>query len=105
MGVWRNCRNPNHHIQARPAEGKFVVQMQYNTKRVSQIFDNLEDAKEWRDAQLKAFQRPIFQIAPPVLTVPAIPEAPKEKRLKNNSRINFTNIAPVIGAGKIVTFD
>jgi len=105
MGVWRNCRNPNHHIQARPAEGKFVVQMQYNTKRISQIFDNLEDAKEWRDAQLKAFQRPIFQIAPPVLTIPAIPEAPKEKKLKSGTKLKFTLIEPKYEGPKLVTFN
>jgi len=109
--VWRHCKNPLHHIHPRAAENKFVVQFSYNKKRISQYFDNLQDAIEWRDQQLKAFQRPIYTIAPPLIAVPpAQPRAPRaleveQRKPKMAKATQFTDIMPVLGPGKIVSFD
>ena len=106
MGVWRACKNPNHHIHYRPGIEKFCVQFQYNKKRVSQLFDTLVEATAWRDEQLKEMRRPIFKFEQKEYVFEeAEPKPVKEKKLKNNKRNSFTDQIPVIGPGKIVCFN
>ena len=106
MGVWRACRNPNHHLHYRPGTDKWCCQFQYNKKRVSQLFDNKEEAIAWRDEQLKEMRRPIFKFEQKQYVFEEVePKPVKEKRRKNIKRNSFTDQSPIISAGKIITFD
>jgi hypothetical protein len=105
MGIWRDCKNPDHHLHYRPGTDKWVVQFQWNKKRVSQLFDNKQEALEWRDEQLKEMRRPIFKFEQKTYVFEEVESKPvKEKRI-HNKRNSFTDQNPVIGPGKIVCFN
>ena len=107
MGHWRSCKNVDHHLHYRPGTNKWVVQFQWNKKRVSQIFDNKEEAILWRDEQLKEIKRPIFKFEQKTYdfedSPPPLP--PKEKKLKNGNKLKFTLIEPKYEGPKLVSFN
>lgn len=106
MGPWRSCKNLDHHLHYRPGIDKWCCQFQYNKKRVSQLFDNKQEALAWRDEQLKEMRRPIFKFEQKTYDFVEPETKPiKEKKLKNNKRNSFTDQTPVIGPGKIVCFN